>query len=209
MEFAVYDAQCRRAGLIIGVALIVGMLTALGTFFLIPHGGSNVPPGSYLFLFPLTMILALFPLISIMTTVRIRVDRVTGEIFRLFTLFGHEVRRQRFNLSDFDRVSLNRGFRAAACPALLARFDRSCAHWHSAGRDRLGLPDRRRGGFRQRRRRHARAPRVPYAGARRGRRSVSPPRPGYGRLVRPDRRRGGFAGISSGTRVRVSCAVTS
>jgi hypothetical protein len=61
MEFAVYDGPNRRASLLVGVALIVGMLAAFGTFFVIRHGETTVPPpGSYLILFPLTMILALF-----------------------------------------------------------------------------------------------------------------------------------------------------
>ena len=67
------------------------------------------------------LILALFPLISITTNVRIRVERVTGKMFRLFTLFGHEVRQQRFNLSDFDHVSLDRGSRAGYRVSLLGR----------------------------------------------------------------------------------------
>jgi hypothetical protein len=65
MEFAVYDGPNRRASLLVGVAPIVGMLAAFGTFFVIRHGETTVPPpGSYLILFPLTMILALFPLIE-------------------------------------------------------------------------------------------------------------------------------------------------
>jgi hypothetical protein len=93
------------------VALIIGMGAVVGTFVVVRHGETTAPTGAYLFLFPLTMILALFPLISITFSMRIRVERANGEIFRLFTLFGHEVWRQRFRLSNFDRVSLNRSFR--------------------------------------------------------------------------------------------------
>jgi hypothetical protein len=42
----------------------------------------------------------------------IRIERPSGKVFQLDFLFGLEVRRPRFNLSDFDRVSLSRGFRA-------------------------------------------------------------------------------------------------
>ena len=121
MEFTVYDGQNKRAGLLIVVALIMGIVAAFGTFLMVRHGETTAPPGSYLFLFPLTMILALFPLISITFSMRIRVERANGEIFRLFTLFGHEVWRQRFRLSNFDRVSLNRGFRAGYRVSLLGR----------------------------------------------------------------------------------------
>jgi hypothetical protein len=122
MDFAVYDGAHRRASLLVVVALIAGMLAAFATFFVIRHGETTVPPpGSYLILFPLTMILALFPLIIAVTNVRIRVESVTGEIFRLFTLFGHEVRRQRLKLSDFDRVSLNRSYRAGYRVSLVGR----------------------------------------------------------------------------------------
>jgi hypothetical protein len=38
--------------------------------------------------------------------------RLSGKVFQLDFLFGLEVRQQRFNLSEFDRVSLSRGFHA-------------------------------------------------------------------------------------------------
>jgi hypothetical protein len=121
MEFIVYDGQNKRAAALVAVAPIIGMVAAVGMFVVVRRGETTAPGGSYLFLFPLTMILALFPLINITSSMRIRVERANGEIFRLFSLFGHEVWRQRFRLSSFDRVSLNRGFRAGYRVSLLGR----------------------------------------------------------------------------------------
>ena len=121
MEFTVYDGQNKRMAVLVVIALITGMVAGVGTFLMVRHGETTVPPGSYLFLFPLTMILALFPLISITFSMRIRVERANGEIVRLFTLFGHEVWQQRFRLSNFDRVSLNRNFRTGYRVSLLGR----------------------------------------------------------------------------------------
>jgi hypothetical protein len=67
------------------------------------------------------MILAVLLLISIMTSVRIHVECGTGQVFRLFTLFGRQVWLERFNLSEFDRVSLSRAFRAGYRVSLLGR----------------------------------------------------------------------------------------
>ena len=44
-----------------------------------------------------------------------------GKVFQLDFLFGLEVRWQRFNLSEFDRVSLSRGFRAGYQVSLAGR----------------------------------------------------------------------------------------
>ena len=46
------------------------------------------------------------------TGATIRVELPSGKVLQLDFLFGLEVRQQRFNLSEFDRVSLSRGFRA-------------------------------------------------------------------------------------------------
>ena len=45
----------------------------------------------------------------------------SGKVFQLDFLFGLEVRRQRFNLSEFDRVSLSQGFRAGYQVSLVGR----------------------------------------------------------------------------------------
>jgi hypothetical protein len=42
----------------------------------------------------------------------ISIERSSGKVFQLDFLFGLEVRRQRFDLSEFDGVSLSRGFPA-------------------------------------------------------------------------------------------------
>ena len=70
---------------------------------------------------PAGMILALFALIRMITSARIRFERETGEVVRFYFLFGREVRRTRFNLSDFDRVSLSRGFRTGYRVSLVGR----------------------------------------------------------------------------------------
>jgi hypothetical protein len=46
---------------------------------------------------------------------------VSRQVDRLDFLFGLEVRRQRFDLSEFDRVSLSRGFRAGYQVSLASR----------------------------------------------------------------------------------------
>jgi hypothetical protein len=45
----------------------------------------------------------------------------SGKVFQLDFLFRLEVRRQRFNLSEFDRIRLSRGFRAGYQVSLVAR----------------------------------------------------------------------------------------
>jgi hypothetical protein len=121
MEFSVYDGQNKKAAVLVVVALIVGMAAGVGTVVTVRHAETPAPHGSYLSLFPLALVLALFPLISITSNMRIRVERGSGEVSRLFRLFGHEVWRQRFRLSDFDRVSLNRAFRTGYRVSLLGR----------------------------------------------------------------------------------------
>jgi hypothetical protein len=71
-----------------------------------------LPAQAYLILIvPVAMILAAFAVMNLMTGATIRIERPSGEVFQLDFLFGLEVRRQRFNLSEFDRVSPSRGFR--------------------------------------------------------------------------------------------------
>jgi hypothetical protein len=48
------------------------------------------------------------------TGATIRIERPSGKVFQLDFLFVLEVRRQRFNLSEFDRVSLSRALRRDA-----------------------------------------------------------------------------------------------
>ena len=88
MEVGVYDSLNRKV--LITVALTAGVLAAFTMFLLLPHQGTRVPT----------------------TGATIRIERPSGKVFQLDFLFGLEVRRQRFNLSESDRVSLSRGFRA-------------------------------------------------------------------------------------------------
>jgi hypothetical protein len=85
MGVRVYDSLNRKV--LITVALTARVLAAFTMFLLLPHQGTRVP-----------------------TTGATILRR--GLSARLPILFGLEVRRQRFNLSEFDRVSLSRGFRA-------------------------------------------------------------------------------------------------
>ena len=84
MEVGVYDRLNRKV--LIPVALTAGVLAAFTMFLLLPHQGTRVPT----------------------TGATIRIERPSGKVFQLDFLFGLEVRRQRFNLSEFDRVSLSR-----------------------------------------------------------------------------------------------------
>ena len=97
MEVGVYDSLNRKV--LITVALTAGVLTALTMFLLLPHQGTRVPT----------------------TGATIRIERPSGKVFQLDFLFGLEVRRQRFNLSEFDLVSMSRGFRAGYQVSLVSR----------------------------------------------------------------------------------------
>jgi hypothetical protein len=55
------------------------------------------------------------------TGATIRIERPSGKVFQLDFLFGLNVRRQRFNLSEFDRVRLSGGFRAGYRVFLVGR----------------------------------------------------------------------------------------
>lgn len=122
MEVRIYDSLNRKVALLVTVALSVGVLAAFTTFLLLPHQGTRVPTQAYFILIvPVGMILTVFAVMNLMTGATIRIERPSGEVFQLDFLFGLEVRRQRFNLSEFDRVSLNRGFRAGYRVSLLGR----------------------------------------------------------------------------------------
>ena len=121
-QFRVYDAPSRRAGAALIAALALGMLAAFGTLLLVPHRGTRIPNDSYLVvIFPALLILPLFAAISLVTGARIRIERATGEVLQSYALLGWEVRRQRFRLSDFDRVSLTRAFRGGYRVSLVGR----------------------------------------------------------------------------------------
>jgi hypothetical protein len=118
MEFAAYDRSYRRLGTVLAVAILLG---AFGAGLLL-RGGAKMPTEFYFFqIIPVGIAFGVFVVANITTNVRIRIERETGEVFRLYLLAGREVRRQRFNLPDFDRVSLNRGFRSGYQVFLLGR----------------------------------------------------------------------------------------
>lgn len=124
MEFTVYDGPVRRLGLILMLPLLLGMFAAFGIYSLLPHGGTstNMPVEFYFSLiFPVGIVLAVFAVAEIRTGVRIRIERATGEVFRTYALLRWGVRREQFHLSDFDRISLSRGFRAGYRVFLLGR----------------------------------------------------------------------------------------
>ena len=113
MEITVYDSLNRRVVLNLTVALTAGILAAFSTFFLMSKERTAMPAELYAVLIvPAVMITALFALIRMMTSARIRFERATEEVIWFYFVFGCEVRRKRFNLSDFNRVSLSRGFRS-------------------------------------------------------------------------------------------------
>ena len=122
MEVRIYDSLNRKVALLVTVALTAGVLAAFIMFLFLPHQGTRVPTQAYfLLIVPMGMILTVFAVMNLMTGATIRIERPSGEVFQLDFLFGLEVRRQRFNLSEFDRVSLNRGFRAGYRVSLLGR----------------------------------------------------------------------------------------
>jgi hypothetical protein len=122
MEFPVYDALTRRISVLVGLALCAPPLAMLYFAGLASHGRTQMPVEFYLVLsFPVAVIVAMVPFLNVMFGVRIRIERATGAIFRIYSLFGGEVRRQSLPLSDFDRVSLSRGFRGGYRVFLLGR----------------------------------------------------------------------------------------
>ena len=122
MEITIYDTLNRRVVLNLTVALTAGIFAAFSTFFLMSKGRTAMPAELYpILIVPAGMILALFALIRMMTSARIRFERETGEVVRFYFVFGREVGRKRFNLSDFDRVSLSRGFRTGYRVSLVGR----------------------------------------------------------------------------------------
>ena len=80
MEVRIYDSLNRNV--LITVALTAGLLAAFNMFLLLPHQGTRVPT----------------------TGATIRIERPSGRVFQLDFLFRLEVRRQRFNLSEFFRA---------------------------------------------------------------------------------------------------------
>ena len=122
MEITVYDTLNRRVVLNLTIALTAGIVAAFSTFFLMSEGRTAMPAELHpVLIVPAGMIIVLFALIGMMTSTRIRFERETKGVVRFYFVFGHEVRRKRFNMSDFDRVSLSRGFRTGYRVSLVGR----------------------------------------------------------------------------------------
>jgi hypothetical protein len=122
MEITVYDSLNRKVVLNLTIALTAGFLTAFSTFFMMSRGRTAMPAELYLVLIlPAAMILVPFALIRLITSAKVRFERATGEVVRFYFVFGREVRLKRFNLTDFDRVSLSRGFRSGYRVSLVGR----------------------------------------------------------------------------------------
>jgi hypothetical protein len=122
MEFRVYDGASKRVGPILSAGLAAGMLAAFSALLLTAQGAARMRNGVFLvLLFPAAIILALSAALSVMMSVRIRIERMTGEVLRRYAVFGLDVSRQRFRLSDFDRISLNRNLRAGYRVSLVGR----------------------------------------------------------------------------------------
>lgn len=122
MEFRVYDGASRRVGPILIVGLAMGMLAAFSTLFLTAQGATRIRNGLFLvLLLPAAIILALSA-VHQLDDERADSHRAHDrEVLRQYAVFGLDVSRQRFRLSDFDRVSLNRNFRAGYRVSLVGR----------------------------------------------------------------------------------------
>jgi hypothetical protein len=122
MEVRIYDSLNTKVASLIMVALTAGVLAAFTMFLLLPHQATRIPTVLYFILIvPVGMILAAFAIMNLMSTATIRIERTSATVFQVDFLFGLEVRRQRFNLSEFDRVSLSRGCRAGYQVSLVGR----------------------------------------------------------------------------------------
>jgi hypothetical protein len=118
MESVVFGVERRRASLIVVCALLFGMVAAFGTVTLLSPDGTRTR-AAYFSALGLPVVALTTLMIVAMISVRIRIEHAAGEVFQLYGVFGLEVRRRRFALADFDRVSLTRAFRAGYRVSLL------------------------------------------------------------------------------------------
>jgi hypothetical protein len=73
------------------LSLLLGMFATFGiTYNLLPHGGTStkMPVEFYILIFTVGIILPVLTIAEITTGVRIRIERATVEIFRMYTLLG-------------------------------------------------------------------------------------------------------------------------
>ena len=124
MDFSIYDSSAKRVGRAAVGALVAGMVAAFTAVFLASHGttkdGRGLPEQLPLLLISLVLLVGL---LFIMGTVgvRIRIDRGMGEVCRVYSLLGLDLRAQKFNVSDFERVSLYRAYRTGYQVSLVGR----------------------------------------------------------------------------------------
>ena len=69
---------------------------------------------------PAVLIVGLM-LIMMTLGVRLRIERGMGEVSRVYSLLGLNLRVQKFNLSDFECVSLYRAYRTGYQVSLVGR----------------------------------------------------------------------------------------
>ena len=125
VEFSVYDGGGKRVRLAIFGALVAGMVASFTTVFLasqgaVVRGGRGLPEQFPILVIPAVLIVGLV-LIMVTLVVRIRIERGMGEVYRVYSLLGLDLRVQKFNVSDFERVSLYRAFRAGYQVSLVGR----------------------------------------------------------------------------------------
>ncbi len=121
LEIPVYDALARRIGLILIPVFLIPVVAIFGIFSTIP-ANQKIPED-------IALILGLLAVFSVgiclfmnaSTNVRVKIDPGKGKVFRTYRLFGWTVRQQDYPLSQFERVSLHRGFRTGYIATLIGR----------------------------------------------------------------------------------------
>jgi hypothetical protein len=120
VEFRVYGKTSR---FIIAIFAAPMLAVAAGLFvFLSAEPAGGMQPGIYLVMaMPAMTTLLLTLLLSVTMGVRIRIERPEGAVYRIHALLGYELRRKRFALADFQRVSLYRTGRGGYHASLIGR----------------------------------------------------------------------------------------
>ena len=126
VEFSVYDGPGKRVKLAIFGALVAGMVASFTTMSLTSQGaaargGRGAPEQFPILVIPAVLIVGLMLVMVMTLPVRIRIERGMGEVYRVYSLLGLDLRVQKFNVSDFERVSLYRAYRAGYQVSLVGR----------------------------------------------------------------------------------------
>jgi hypothetical protein len=125
VEFSVYGGPGKRARLAIVGAIVMGMVAAFTTVFLasqgtVARGGQGLSEQLPILVIPVVLIVGLVVMMGTLG-VRIRIERGIGEVCRVYSLLGLDLRVQKFNVSDFERVSLYRAYRGGYQVSLVGR----------------------------------------------------------------------------------------